>query len=305
MSSEDAREGCVCEPEEMASSLFTQTTASCCGGSGNQGGCCQKESQPAEQPSTTQPAPASTEMTVVKASAPKKVVRGKGRRVAVQQQVPDDILHNDELNRAIAQLPSNYNFELHKTIWRLRQKNAKRVALQFPEGLLLFACPISDILQRFAHVETMIMGDVTYGACCVDDYSARALGADFLVHYGHSCLIPTTKTTIEMLYVFVDIQIDIKHFVETIFPAKLELMYDVDAWVQIACPRLSIDWGTAFKKPLLTPYEASVVLSTIEWQPDYPMDFYASKDSLGPWTPNNPAHKPARKPRTARAAKKK
>ena len=29
----------------------------------------------------------------------------------------------------------------------------------------------------------------------------------------------------------------------------------VDAWIQIACPRLSIDWGYAFKKPLLSPYE--------------------------------------------------
>lgn len=28
-------------------------------------------------------------------------------------------------------------------------------------------------------------------------------------------------------------------------------------WVQIACPRLSIDWGTAFEKPLLSPYEVS------------------------------------------------
>lgn len=26
-------------------------------------------------------------------------------------------------------------------------------------------------------------------------------------------------------------------------------------WVQVACPRLSIDWGEAFSKPLLTPYE--------------------------------------------------
>lgn len=34
--------------------------------------------------------------------------------------------------------------------------------------------------------QTFIMGDVTFGACCVDDYSAAALGADFLVHYGHS-----------------------------------------------------------------------------------------------------------------------
>lgn len=28
-------------------------------------------------------------------------------------------------------------------------------------------------------------------------------------------------------------------------------------WVQVACPRLSIDWGEAFDKPLLTPYEVS------------------------------------------------
>ena len=39
--------------------------------------------------------------------------------------------------------------------------------------------------------QTFIMGDVTFGACCVDDYSAAALGADFLVHYGHSwCGLP-------------------------------------------------------------------------------------------------------------------
>jgi diphthamide biosynthesis enzyme Dph1/Dph2-like protein len=41
---------------------------------------------------------------------------------------------------------------------------------------------------RFAGVSTIIIGDVTYGACCVDDFTARALGADFMVHYAHSCL---------------------------------------------------------------------------------------------------------------------
>lgn len=40
----------------------------------------------------------------------------------------------------------------------------------------------------------MVMGDVTYGACCVDDFTARALGADFLVHYGHSCLGMADRT---------------------------------------------------------------------------------------------------------------
>jgi len=58
------------------------------------------------------------------------------------------------------------------------------------------------------------------------------------------------------------------------------------SWVQVACPRLSIDWGYAFDKPLLTPYEVNVALDTVAWQPIYPMDFYA-KESLGPWTPNH------------------
>lgn len=71
-----------------------------------------------------------------------------------------------------------------------------------------------------------------------------------------------------------------------IFPGKLALMDEVECWVQVACPRLSIDWGYAFPKPLLTPYEALVALEVREeWgrgggQDVYPMDFYA-KDGLG------------------------
>jgi hypothetical protein len=35
-------------------------------------------------------------------------------------QIPDDIINNPELNEAIKVLPHNYNFEIHKTIWRIR-----------------------------------------------------------------------------------------------------------------------------------------------------------------------------------------
>ena len=45
----------------------------------------------------------------------------------------------------------------------------------------------------------------------MDDLSALALGADFMVHYGHSCLVPIDVTSIKMLYVFVDIAIDVDH----------------------------------------------------------------------------------------------
>lgn len=32
------------------------------------------------------------------------------------------------------------------------------------------------------------MGDVTYGACCVDDFTAKEAGCEMIVHYAHSCL---------------------------------------------------------------------------------------------------------------------
>ena len=144
-------------------------------------------------------------------------VRGRTSKRRVATHVPEDILSDPELNEAVSSLlPPNYNFEIHKTVWKIRQSGSKVVALQFPEGLLMFACAIADILERFTGAESIVMGDVTYGACCVDDFTARALGAELMVHYGHSCLIPIDATLIKMLYVFVDIKIDNEHVIRTL-----------------------------------------------------------------------------------------
>lgn len=132
------------------------------------------------------------------------------------QRIPDDILKNDALNEAISVLPMNYNFEIHKTIWRIRSDNVKKVALQFPEGLLMYACVIGDILMKFAGVRVIILGDVTYGACCIDDYTAKKCGAELLVHYGHSCLVPINVTSIKVIYVFVEISFDESHMINCI-----------------------------------------------------------------------------------------
>jgi len=91
------------------------------------------------------------------------------------------------------------------------------------------------------------MGDVTYGACCIDDYTAVALGCDMLVHYGHSCLgvtiyfrakeqkthyyiliVPMDQTSIKTLYVFVEIGIDSNHLAQTVrmnFPDDRETFH--------------------------------------------------------------------------------
>ena len=51
-------------------------------------------------------------------------------------------------------LPDNYNLEIPKTIWRIRRDGFKRVALQMPEGLTMFATTISDIIEKFTGSET-------------------------------------------------------------------------------------------------------------------------------------------------------
>ncbi|KAK4054934.1 Diphthamide biosynthesis protein 1 [Microbotryomycetes sp. JL201] len=113
-------------------------------------------------------------------------------------------------------LPRNYNFEIPKTVQQIKRNGATRVALQMPEGLLMYGCSIVDIIERFTDAECVIMGDVTYGACCIDDYTARALGCDMMVHYGHSCLVPVDTTTIKTLYVFVEIGVDRAHLAATV-----------------------------------------------------------------------------------------
>ncbi|RAL54759.1 unnamed protein product [Cuscuta campestris] len=128
----------------------------------------------------------------------------------VRNQIPESILNDAALNAAISLLPHNYNFEIHKCVWRIRSTAAKRVALQFPEGLLMYSLVIVDIISTFTSVaDCFVLGDVTYGACCVDDLSAAALSADLLIHYGHSCLVPIDCTTIPCLYIFVEISIDV------------------------------------------------------------------------------------------------
>ena len=64
-------------------------------------------------------------------------------------QVPDSIRNNEELARAMEKLPSNYNFEMHKTIWRIQKCKATRVAIQFPEGLQIYACTLADIIEKY------------------------------------------------------------------------------------------------------------------------------------------------------------
>ncbi|XP_021742015.1 2-(3-amino-3-carboxypropyl)histidine synthase subunit 1-like [Chenopodium quinoa] len=164
-------------------------------------------------PENHQPIPPSAITTT-----PKTTPKPQPKRF-IRNQIPFSILNNPSLNAAISLLPSNYNFEIHKSVHRILSLSSPspRIALQLPEGLLMYSLSLSDIFRTFASAsDVFVLADVTYGACCVDDLSAAALGADLLIHYGHSCLVPVDNTVIPCLYVFVEIGIDVSKLVKTI-----------------------------------------------------------------------------------------
>ena len=147
-----------------------------------------------------------------KTKAPRRITRR--RRNTTKAPPVDPILLEKTLQES--SLPKAYSFEIPKTIQRIVNLKASHIALQMPEGLLLYATVLSDVLQRLAPClqQVSILGDVTYGACCIDDLGAQALGAQLLVHYGHSCLVPIQHTAIPCLYVFVELTIDVPHLVD-------------------------------------------------------------------------------------------
>ena len=155
----------------------------------------------------------------------KTIVTRKEQCVTYPNLIPNSLLNDQFLNDLIREsLPRNYNFEVHKTIWKIKQTNCKRVILQLPEGLIRFGPIIVDIIRSYfeqngsdseKQVRFITMGDLTYGACCIDDYLASTMGCDLIVHYAHSCLIPINKLneSIKYLYVFLDIKFDLEHLI--------------------------------------------------------------------------------------------
>jgi 2-(3-amino-3-carboxypropyl)histidine synthase len=65
---------------------------------------------------------------------------------------------------------------------------AKRILIQLPEGLKPEAPHIAKIVEKTGAL-AIVSADPCYGACDLATEEAEALGADLIVHYGHSKLM--------------------------------------------------------------------------------------------------------------------
>jgi len=156
-------------------------------------------------------------------------------------------------------IPKNYNFEINKTLKTIERLSPSRIGLQLPDGLLCYATVLIDTFNKhFPHVDCIILDDVVYGACCVDDQS---IPLDLLIHYGHSCLIPVSEMSTRVLYVFVEIRIDIEHLHKLVL-ANLEGEIAVIGTIQFngAVHQLKRLLGGAAAVPQVRPLSPGEVL---------------------------------------------
>ena len=146
-------------------------------------------------------------------------------------------------------------YEIQRTINEIREGRWSRIALQFPDEMLVDAPRVFEALrdglkqarlsQRGKAIELpkeeavqevttkleettletdltggqpvpapenvedklCILGDTSYGACCVDEVAAEHVDAEVIVHYGRSCLSPTAR--LPVIYVFTEKSLDL------------------------------------------------------------------------------------------------
>ncbi|KAF1813444.1 diphthamide biosynthesis protein [Eremomyces bilateralis CBS 781.70] len=124
-------------------------------------------------------------------------------------------------------------YDIQRTVAEIRRRRWHRVALQFPDAMLKDAPRVIDALQKDlsrpqpetleeveqgedplasqvaslsiadptgTEVKLFILGDTSYGSCCVDEVAAEHLDADSVVHYGRGCLSPTAR--LPVLHIF-------------------------------------------------------------------------------------------------------
>lgn len=120
-----------------------------------------------------------------------------------------------EVNVLSERTPSselNTVYEIERCANWVREVGAKTICLQFPDKLLPDSVDVCLKLRKLlAHDQVFILGDTSYGSCCVDEVTAQHVNADAIIHFGHACLSVTDR--LKVLYIFEKYPLDVERFV--------------------------------------------------------------------------------------------
>ncbi|KAG6009194.1 Diphthamide biosynthesis protein 2 [Claviceps maximensis] len=119
--------------------------------------------------------------------------------VPAADSIPISTLSDEALQRT---------YEISRTVNEIRLGGWKRIALQFPDDMLVDAPRVVQTLDAQLRNDgdgkesrrIHILADTSYSACCVDEIAAEHADSDVVVHYGRSCLSPTSRLPVIYVY---------------------------------------------------------------------------------------------------------
>ncbi|XP_070842020.1 2-(3-amino-3-carboxypropyl)histidine synthase subunit 2 [Chaetodon trifascialis] len=123
-------------------------------------------------------------------------------------------------------------YQIKKTCDFISERQFEKVALQFPDVLLADSVAVAVEIERHSNAKPFILGDTSYGSCCVDEVAAEHVGADCIVHYGSACLSPSRR--LPLMYVFERRPVDLEKCTSSfreLYPdtqSHIILLYDVN-----------------------------------------------------------------------------
>jgi 2-(3-amino-3-carboxypropyl)histidine synthase len=110
---------------------------------------------------------------------------------------------------------TSYYLEEKRLKDEIIKRNAKRVLIQLPEGLKAEGPRLATIVEK-AGALAIISADLCYGACDLAVQEAETLGADLLVHFGHSPM--KTQPRVPTIHIEAKAEVSVKEAVNEALP---------------------------------------------------------------------------------------
>ena len=111
--------------------------------------------------------------------------------------------------------PPIFDLEEERLQEEVKKRAAKRVLLQLPEGLKAVGPHLASLVEKVGAV-AIVSADPCYGACDLAIQDAQSVGADLLVHYGHSKMTPQQR--VPTIYIEAKTAISVKPAVTLAIP---------------------------------------------------------------------------------------
>jgi len=110
---------------------------------------------------------------------------------------------------------STFDLEEKRLKEEVEKRGAKRVLIQLPEGLKPEGPKLAAAVEKTGAL-VIVSADPCYGACDLAIQEAEGLGADLLIHYGHSEMMPQQRVPI--IYIEAKTAISLKPAVKKALP---------------------------------------------------------------------------------------